>query len=308
MRFSHEDEIRVGSLFSGYGGLDLAVLQMFPKATLSWVADPAPGPSKVLAYRHPGVPNLGDVTEVDWAVVPQVEVLTAGTPCQDLSVAGSRLGMTEGTRSNLWVVVRKAIDVLQPKLVIWENVQGALSARASSDLERDTRHLDNHPTYLRALGRVLGDLGSLGYDCKWRRAYMPPRREPFTKEPASSSQPRGAKLLPTPTVSDAKGTGQSDLRRNTVPLRGIPLIDMSQYAEAIAHQEGVTGVPAPEPTVPNRNGREKLNPAFVEWMMMLPPGYVTEVPDITDTAALMLLGNGVVPPQAVLALESLLDL
>ena len=42
--------------------------------------------------------------------------------------------------------------------------------------------------------------------------------------------------------------------------------------------------------------------------MMLPPGYVTEVPDITDTEALMLLGNGVVPPQAVLALESLLDL
>ena len=139
-------------------------------------------------------------------------------------------------------------------------------------------------------------------------AYMPPRREPFTKEPASSSQPQGAKLLPTPTVSDAKGTGQSDLRRNTVPLRGIPLVDMAQYAEAIAHQEGVTGVPAPEPTVPNRNGREKLNPAFVEWMMMLPPGYVTEVPDITDTEALMLLGNGVVPQQAILALESLLDL
>lgn len=83
---------------------------------------------------------------------------------------------------------------------------------------------------------------------------------------------------------------------------------MSQYAEAIAHQEHVTGVPSPEPTVPNRNGREKLNPAFVEWMMMLPPGYVTEVPDITDTEALMLLGNGVVPPQAVLTLESLLDL
>ena len=172
MSLERTDALRVGSLFSGYGGLDLAVLQMFPKATLSWVADPAPGPSKVLAYRHPGVPNLGDVTRVDWTGVPKVELMTAGTPCQDLSVAGGRLGMTEGTRSNLWVVVRKAIDVLQPKLVIWENVQGALSARASSDLERDTRYLDNPPpTYLRALGRVLGDLDSLGYDCKWRRVY-----------------------------------------------------------------------------------------------------------------------------------------
>ena len=139
-------------------------------------------------------------------------------------------------------------------------------------------------------------------------AYMPPRREPFIQEHESSSQPRGAKLLPTPTVSDAKGTGPSDLRRNTVPLRGIPLMDTEQYQAAITHQEKVTGELAPAPTVMNRNGREKLNPAFAEWMMMLPPGHVTEVPDITDTEALMLLGNGVVPPQAVLALESLLDL
>ena len=170
MRLERSDAFKVGSLFSGYGGLDLAVLQMFPNAVLSWVADPAPGPSKVLAYRHPGAPNLGDITEVNWEEVPEVEILTGGTPCQDLSVAGGRLGMTDGTRSNLWVIMRKAIDVLKPKLVIWENVQGALSAQASSDLEQDARHLDS-PPHLRALGRVLGDLDSLGYDCRWRRVY-----------------------------------------------------------------------------------------------------------------------------------------
>ena len=74
---------------------------------------------------------------MDWEQVEPVDIITGGSPCQDLSSAGKRAGMTEGTRSNLWVNMREAIATIQPRLVVWENVQGALSAEAysSSDME-----------------------------------------------------------------------------------------------------------------------------------------------------------------------------
>ena len=77
--------------------------------------------------------------------------------------------MTEGTRSNLWVNMREAIATIQPRLVVWENVQGALSAAAysSSDMEPGQGFLGGGGGHLRALGRVLGDLAEIGYDARW---------------------------------------------------------------------------------------------------------------------------------------------
>ncbi|MGM3094159.1 DNA cytosine methyltransferase, partial [Bacillus cereus group sp. BC319] len=88
-----------------------------------------------LASRYPDAPNLGDVTRVDWSTVPPVDLITGGSPCPDLSTAGRRAGMTDGTRSNLWVTMREAIAHVQPTYVVWENVRGSLSAKAASDLE-----------------------------------------------------------------------------------------------------------------------------------------------------------------------------
>lgn len=161
--------MRIGSLFSGYMGLDMAAEHVFG-ATTAWVADNAPGPRKILAHRAPDVPNLGDITTVDWATVEPVDIITGGSPCQDVSHAGKRAGMTEGTRSNLWIVMREAIATIKPTFVVWENVRGAYSAGADSDLEHcpgcmgDTG--DRGPV-LRALGRVLGDLSDIGYDTIW---------------------------------------------------------------------------------------------------------------------------------------------
>ena len=157
--------MRIGSLFSGYGGLDLAVMQAFPGSTVAWHCEFDKAPSAILNHHYPDVPNLHDVTQVDWEQVEPVDVITGGSPCQDLSSAGKRAGMTDGTRSNLWVNMREAIEVLQPKYVVWENVKGALSAKAKSesDLEQGDGSLGN----LRALGRVLGDLSEIGYNAKW---------------------------------------------------------------------------------------------------------------------------------------------
>lgn len=169
--------MRIGSLFSGVGGLDLAVEAAFD-ATTAWHVEFDSAPSKVLAARWPGVPNLGDVTAVDWSAVEPVDIIAGGSPCQDLSAAGRRAGMTDGTRSNLWVQMREAIAHVQPTFVVWENVRGAYSACASSaadsDLGQCPRCLDpgdrkaRHDPNLRALGRVLGDLSDLGYDAQWR--------------------------------------------------------------------------------------------------------------------------------------------
>lgn len=153
---------------TGYGGLDMAAVDLLG-GTPAWFADNDPAASKVLEHHWPGVPNLGDITAVDWSAVEPVDGFTGGTPCQDLSNAGKRAGMRAGTRSGLWHSMCDAIKVLRPRLVLWENVRGALSARADSAVERCSGCVgdgDDGPV-LRALGRVLGDLAGLGYDAVW---------------------------------------------------------------------------------------------------------------------------------------------
>lgn len=163
--------MRYAELCAGYGGLSLAIEEAFPGAELAWYSEFDPAPSKIMAAHWPDAPNHGDMTAIDWANVESVDLISGGTPCQDLSHAGRRRGMTEGTRSNLWVAMREAIATIQPTWVVWENVRGAYSAAADSDLEHCPGCMggtgDGEPS-LRALGRVLGDLSDLGFDAEWR--------------------------------------------------------------------------------------------------------------------------------------------
>ena len=229
------EKLRIGSLFSGAGWLDLAVEEVFGARTF-WVSDIEPGPRKVLAHRFPGVPNLGDITAVDWSQVEPVEIISGGSPCQDISSAGRMAGMREGTRSNLWVEMREAVATLNPHLVIWENVRGALSSRADSAMESDPGLLGDHPAgvpVLRALGRVLGDLADLGYDAIWHglraadigaphgrfRIFVVAantRGQAWRRQRVKANNGNGVgmplgiavQLLPTPTTRDHKGRNQ----------------------------------------------------------------------------------------------------
>jgi DNA (cytosine-5)-methyltransferase 1 len=83
---------RLGSLCTGYGGLDMAVQKIFD-TTLAWVADNDRHVSKLLAERHPHVPDLGDINSIDWRKLEHVDVLCAGFPCQDISFAGRGAGI-----------------------------------------------------------------------------------------------------------------------------------------------------------------------------------------------------------------------
>jgi DNA (cytosine-5)-methyltransferase 1 len=394
---------RVGSLFAGYGGLDLAVEEVFG-AELAWYSEIDKGALKILEHRFPGIANVGSVTEADWSQVEPVDILTGGSPCQDLSTAGGRAGMTEGTRSNLWVAMREAIAQLRPRYVIWENVRGAYSACADSDLGRcprcvDSSHPGGHAPVLRALGRVLGDLSDLGYDAQWhglraadvgaahgrfrvfvvaqdthqpagdQRWLAAPGQAPGGRAwPDAGGPDREGTLLPTPVVGDAErsslrydrgnptlvgallptpavndmGEGKTverwdewtgDMKakhangnghgkslaieaQRLLPTPKASLLNgqakemhsarWGDYADAIARWESVIGRPAPEPTQTSSKGNPQLSAAFVEWLMGLPAGWVTDVPGITRNEALKALGNGVVPAQAAEALRIML--
>lgn len=126
--------LKVGSLFSGYGGLDLAVTKEF-QAKVVWHCEWEDAPATVLKAHWPDVPNYRDVSRVDWDKVEPVDILTGGFPCQDVSQAGRRAGLRSGTRSGLWSEFAKAIEVLKPKYVVIENVRGLTSATADCDVE-----------------------------------------------------------------------------------------------------------------------------------------------------------------------------
>jgi DNA (cytosine-5)-methyltransferase 1 len=135
---------RVGSLCTGYGGLDLAV-ELVLGGRLAWYAETDRHARTVLAARWPDVVNLGDIRAVDWSAVEPVDVLTAGFPCQDISNAGKRVGIT-GAHSSLWSSVADAVRLLRPRLVFVENV--AALVRRGFDV-------------------VHADLAAIGYDTRW---------------------------------------------------------------------------------------------------------------------------------------------
>jgi DNA-cytosine methyltransferase len=161
--------MKIGSLFSGYGGLDLAVAKV-TGATVAWHCEWDDAPSKILEKHFPGVPNYRDVTKVDFTQIEPVDILTGGFPCQDLSSAGKRAGLKDGTRSGLWLEFARAIEEIEPKLVVIENVRGLLSAKADNRMEYNEEDLATFKgqSPIRAMGAVLGDLADLGFDARWQ--------------------------------------------------------------------------------------------------------------------------------------------
>ncbi|WP_089961957.1 DNA cytosine methyltransferase [Lentzea xinjiangensis] len=311
----------LGSLCTGYGGLDLGVLAAFGGGRIAWCADPDPQVQEVLAARMPGVPNLGDLRLVDWTTVAPVDALAVGFPCQEISAAGQRKGITEGTRSGVWIDIVACIRVLRPQFVIVENV-AALRWRNGG------------------LHRVLGDLAEAGYDAVWRSVRAsdvdaPHRRErvfllawPAVSDTAGARrrQPRSRRSHSTPCPGSP---GESARRRQRDACSGPTSAKIQAqvdaviqgrspstpppsrtswrvYSDVVGRWEHSTGRATPHPTVPGTHGGPVLSPAFVEHLMGLRPGWVTDVP-LLRVDHLRILGNGVVPHQAAHAVTTLLE-
>src|SRR5690606_11146989 len=128
--------MKVGSLFAGIGGFDLAAERVGMK--VAWQSELDPHASRVLAHHWPGVPNLGDIHDI--TEPPAVDVLTGGFPGQDYSVAGNRAGLA-GDRGALWWQMHRIVAQLRPTWVVGENVPGLLSSRGGADFETIVRSL-----------------------------------------------------------------------------------------------------------------------------------------------------------------------
>lgn len=122
-------DMKVFSTFSGVEGFGMRFPEEWQFVGFSEIDKYA---SMVLKYHYPNVNNYGDISKIKWESVPDFDVLTGGSPCQDFSIAGKRRGLS-GTRSSLaWEYIRCLRDK-QPKYFIWENVTGALSSRGGWD-------------------------------------------------------------------------------------------------------------------------------------------------------------------------------
>jgi DNA (cytosine-5)-methyltransferase 1 len=347
--------LREGSLFTGTNALGMAAAEVFG-AEPTWFADLDPAASALLAHHHPDVPNLRDITTVDWdqaALLSPIELLTAGWPCQPFSLAGKRKG-AEDERA-LWPEVDRCLRALRPRYVLLENVPAVVGAE---------------------LGRVADTLATLGYRFAWvclpaSAVGAPHRRERFflaaVAEDADGAA-GGERRFAAPgqaegwrpranaggrggaPVADTDGSGvreqpisvagrwsaaiaeqsgasaspDADGRRLAgdeerdggaqsrvaASRRENPdgrVLDWAGYEPAIRQWESVLGRPAPAPTTVGARGGRVLNPALPEWMMGLPAGWITSVPGLTRSQQLKLVGNGVVPRQAVTAYRYLLE-
>ncbi|SCD75309.1 DNA (cytosine-5)-methyltransferase 1 [Streptomyces sp. di188] len=331
--------LRIGSVCTGYGGLDMAV-QAVLGGELAWVADNDSGASRILAHRYPHVANLGDITAVDFTRVGPVDVVCGGYPCQPFSSAGKRKGVAD--ERHIWPDIARALGVLRPRLAVFENVAGHLS------LGFDT---------------VLGDLAVLGFDARWctlrasdvgaahqrKRLFVlawpadsgstrlegrwaaraaSDRRRLTPADPvdlgehrsrahgAGRDEPTPRRLAPADPTGHGRREGRG-LAHGSDGLAGavgegeslrdcgerVPggAVEWGEYAEAVGRWEAVLQRPAPRPV----DAVGRLSPAFVEWLMGLPAGHVTDVPGLSRSAQLKALGNGVVPQQATAALRLL---
>lgn len=339
---------RLGSLCTGYGGLDTAVQAVFGGETV-WVADVDKGANKIIAHRYPNVPNIGDIATAAWDQLEPVDILTAGYPCQPFSHAGQRKGTND--ERHLWPYVREAVRVLRPRLTVLENVAGHRSLgfdRVLGDLAEDGLHVwwtsirasdigaphrrerlfifatpdTSGPGTRRNGGTVPSSLEEVGrtdlqLPATLHGSLLPtPRATDGSKggpnQRGSSGDlmlPSAVALLPTSAVADIEGgrRTRSGSRNTELLLNGIAAEDRwADYAPAITHWERILGRAAPAPTQASSKGNPQLSPAFVEWLMGLPEGHVTDVPGITRNEALKALGNGVVPQQAEAAIRWLL--
>ena len=154
--------MKLGSLFDGSGGFPLGGI--IAGITPVWSSEIEPFPIRVTEKRLPSVKHYGDVSKLNGADLEPVDVITFGSPCQDMSLAGKRAGL-DGARSGLFFQAVRIIKEMRakygkPRYAVWENVRGALSSAGGEDFRR----------VLEELCRIKDDAADVPRPKKWQSA------------------------------------------------------------------------------------------------------------------------------------------
>ena len=256
--------MRVGELFAGIGGASLAVGMVYPDAETVWQADLV---NEAVRRRHfPGAAQLvGDVRDVDPARLPRVDLLTAGFPCTDLSVAGKQAGL-DGPASGLYSEVLRFTKAQRPERVLIENV----------------------PALLGYIGRLSADFRALGYGLTWtvceaadaglphlrRRVFVLAELDRSGRGAVEVDQAgrwQGDRTWPTPTVCG------NDNRIGASPTSGDGLGTAVRLWPTVLHRDhkqggggaNMRGTPPLSAVVQGR----RLSAAWVEALMGYPLGW-----------------------------------
>lgn len=171
------NKLTLGSLFDGSGGFPLGGL--ISDITPLWASEIEPFPIRVTTKRLPFMKHYGDVSKMDGKEIEPVDIITFGSPCQDMSIAGKREGLT-GNRSGLFYEAIRIVKEMRektngkyPRYIVWENVPGAFSSNKGEDfrlvLESICRVKEKDASVPSAdkwqnAGLILGD----GYSIAWR--------------------------------------------------------------------------------------------------------------------------------------------
>ena len=172
-----KNELTLGSLFDGSGGFPLGGL--LAGITPLWASEIEPFAVRVTTKRLPQIKHYGDVSSLNGAELPPVDIITFGSPCQDMSIAGKRSGL-DGSRSSLFYEavriikeMRCATDGRYPRFAVWENVPGAFSSNKGEDfrcvleslcrVRDETVSVPRHEKWS-AAGNIVAD----GFSIAWR--------------------------------------------------------------------------------------------------------------------------------------------
>lgn len=173
-----QNNLTLGSLFDGSAGFPLGGL--ISGVTPLWASEIEPFPIRVTTKRLPQMKHYGDISKMNGGEIPPVDIITFGSPCQDMSVAGKRDGLG-GSRSSLFFEAVRIIKEMRcktngryPRFIVWENVPGAFSSNKGEDfravLEEVCKIKENNvsvpkPSKWQSAGKILGD----GYSVAWRQ-------------------------------------------------------------------------------------------------------------------------------------------
>ena len=177
MEQQNKNTLTLGSLFDGSGGFPLG--GVLAGITPIWSSEIEPFPIRVTTARFPNMKHYGDISTIDGSELEPVDIISFGSPCQNLSVAGKREGL-DGDRSSLFYEairivkeMREATNGKYPRYIVWENVPGAFSSNRGEDFKavlteickvKDEQVSISKPAKWENAGRIMGD----GFSIAWR--------------------------------------------------------------------------------------------------------------------------------------------